>query len=171
MTPTSPISVTFVNQLEEHQQAQHVLYSKGIFYKLDKIVAVLLFGFGIYAIARVGWRWWTVIWFPLAVAEWFNLLSPTRLRTRIQFQREPKYREEYCLTFSNENIHFKTATIDSTLEWTYYIRVIESPTLFLLMYGRGLYTLVPKRCFQSDAETDAFRVLLKEKVDAFEQVS
>ncbi len=138
MTPSSSITVTLVNKLEEHQKAQHILYSKGIFFKIDKIVAALLFGFGIYLVASVGLRWWTVVWFPLAAAEWFNLLSPIRLRTRIQFQREPKYREEYCVAFSYENIHFKTTTIDSTLQWTNYTRVIESPTLFLLMYGRCL---------------------------------
>lgn len=98
------------------------------------------------------------------MAEWFNLLSLSSLSTRIQYQRNPKYRDEYYLTFSPENIHFKTAAIDSVLQWTNYDDVIENADLFLLMYGKGLYTLVPKRCFHSNDEIDAFRALLNQTI-------
>jgi len=158
------ISVSFINELKDHIEAQRVLYSEGVMVKLDKVVAALIFGFGVYCVAFVGFRWWTVIWFPVAVAEWFNLLSLSRWRTKIEFQRNPKYREEYHLTFSHENLHFKTASLDSTLQWTHYERFIESPTLFLLMYGKGLYTLIPKRCFRSNEEIDIFRALLNETI-------
>lgn len=164
MTEPISISINFINELKDHIEAQHVLYSKGVLAKLDKVVAVLLFGFGVYCLVFVGLRWWTIIWFPMAVAEWFDLLSLSRWRTRIEFQRNPKFREEYHLTFSRENIHFKTASLDSTLKWTHYERVIESPTLFLLMYGKGLYTLIPKRCFDSDEEMNAFRTLVSQTI-------
>jgi YcxB-like protein len=158
------ISINFTNKLKDHLEAQRVFYHRGILAKLDKGVAVLLFIFGVYCLVFVGLRWWTVIWFPLAVAEWFDLLSLTRWRTRIEFQRNPKFREEYHLTFSRENIHFRTDSLDSTLKWTHYDRVIESPTLFLLMYGKGLYTLIPKRCFNSDEDIHTFRTLLNETI-------
>jgi hypothetical protein len=147
--PQSTISIDFINKLEDHIKAQQVLYGQGVFAKLDKAIALLLFGFGIYCVTFAGLYWWTMIWFPLAIAEWFNLLSLSRWRTKIEFQRNPKFREEYHLTFSLENIHFQTASIDSTLAWTHYERIVESPDLFLLMYGKGLYTLIPKRCFNS----------------------
>ncbi len=160
----APISIIFTNRLKDHLEAQGVLYSKGAFAQLDKVVAVLLFGFGVYGLISVGLHWWTIIWFPLAVAEWFNLLSLSQWRTKIEFQRNPKFREEYHLTFSREHIHFKTASIDSTLQWTHYERAIESSDLFLLMYGKGLYTLIPKRCFQSSEEIDAFRTLIDQSI-------
>jgi hypothetical protein len=164
MTKPASISICFTNELKDHIEAQRVLYGKSVLAKLDKVVAVLLFGFGIYALASVGLRWWTIIWFPLAVAEWFNLLSLTRWRTKVDFQRNPKFREEYHLTFSRDNIYFKTASLDSTLQWTHYERVIESPALFLLMYGKGLYTLIPKRCFSSNEEINAFRTLANQAI-------
>lgn len=161
---SAAISINFINKLDDHIQAQRILYRRGIMAKLDKVVAVLLFGFGIYCLAFVGLRWWTMIWFPLAVAEWFNLLSLTQWRTKINFRRNPKFREEYHLTFSRESIHFKTALLDSTLQWTHYERVIESPDLFLLMYGKDLYTLIPKRCFKSNEDMDAFRTLVSRTI-------
>lgn len=163
-TMTEPISVNFINELTDHLEAQRVLYQRGVMAKLDKVVAALLFGFGIYSVFSVGAHWWTLIWFPLAVAEWFDLLSLQRWRTKIWFQRNPKFREEYHLTFSRENIHFKTTSLDSTLQWTHYERVIESPDLFLLMYGKGLYTLIPKRCFASSEEISTFRALLDQSI-------
>jgi hypothetical protein len=164
MTKPDSISISFINQLKDHLEAQQILYRHGSWAKLDKVVAVLLFGFGIYCIVSVGFFWWTIIWLPLAVAEWCNLLSLSRWRTKIEFQRNPKFREEYQLTFSDENIHFVTPSIDSTLQWTHYERVIESPDLFLLMYGKGLYTLIPKRCFNSNEKINAFRTLVNQAI-------
>jgi hypothetical protein len=167
MANADPISISFINELKDHIEAQRFIYSKGLMAKLDKIVAVLLLGFGIYCLVFVGWFWWTIIWFPLAAAEWFNLLTLSYWRTKIEFQRNPKFREEYHLTFSHENIRFQTLSFDSTLQWTYYERVIESPSLFLLMYGKGLYALIPKRCFSSNDQIDAFRALVRETVTLF----
>jgi hypothetical protein len=164
MANADPISISFINELKDHIEAQRFIYSKGFMAKLDKIVAVLLLGFGIYCLVFVGWFWWTIIWFPLAAAEWFNLLTLNHWRTKIEFQRNPKFREEYHLTFSPENIQFKTLSFDSTLQWTNYERAIESPSLFLLMYGKGLYTLIPKRSFISHDQIEAFRALVREAI-------
>jgi YcxB-like protein len=164
---SAPITIIFINELKDHLEAQRVLYSKGILAKWDKVVAVLLFGFGVYCLVFVGLYWWTIIWFPLAVAEWFDLLSLNQWRTKIEFRRNPKFREEYHLTFSRENIHFTTASLDSTLQWTHYERVIESPDLFLLMYGKGLYTLIPKRCFKSNEEISSFRDLVSQTIGSY----
>jgi hypothetical protein len=167
MTESDYISIRFTHELKDHIEAQRVFYSRSPLAKLDKAIAVLLFVFGVYCVVSVGFRWWTVIWFLLAVAEWFNWLSLSQWRTRIEFRRNPKFREEYHLTFSRENIHFQTASIDSTLQWTHYDRVIESSDVFLLMYGKGMYTLIPKRCFSSNEEINAFRTLLSEAIAPF----
>jgi hypothetical protein len=99
--------------------------------------------------------------------EWFNVLSLDKLRTRIWFRQNPRFREEYLLNFSPENLHFKTASFDSTLQWTHYERVVESSTLFLLIYAKRLYTLVPKRSIPGDAQLNALRALLQEKIPRY----
>ena len=164
MAELSSISIHFFNELQDHLEAQRIFYKENIFSKLDKVVALLLLVFGTYYVVIAGIHWWTVVWFPLAVGEWFDLFSLSRLRTRIGFKHNPKFQEEYHLTFSPEAIHFKTETIDSVLKWTHYQRVLESPKLFLLIYGKGLYTLVPKRCLRSQEEIEAFRALLQKMI-------
>ena len=167
MTEPNPITVNFMNELRDHVEAQRILYKESLLSKSDKVVAVLLLALGIWEVWAVGLRWWTIIWFPLAMIMWFNVLRFEGVTARILFRRNPKYREEYHLTFSRENIHFQTASIDSTLQWSNYERLIESPTMFLLMHGKGLYTLVPKRCFHSDDELNTFRGLLRGKIPQY----
>ena len=161
---SGPICIRFVNNLEEHIEAARILYARSMLAKADKVVAGLLFAFGVYSIAVTGLHWWTPISFVLAAVEWFNLLSPIRWKTKMEFNRTPKFREEYLLTFSDANIYFKTESLESTMLWTYYERVIESPTLFILLYGKGMYSVIPKRCFSSDSEMSAFRALLKRSI-------
>lgn len=153
--------VRFLDQPKTKSPSIHQLQDNSL---PVSFVAVLIFGLGIYFVVSAGLRWWTIIWFPLAVAEWFNLFSLIRWRTTIEFRRNPKFREEYHLTFSRDNVHFKTASLDSTLQWTHYERVIETPDLFLLMYGKGLYTLIPKRCLTSNEDINTFRSLLDQTI-------
>lgn len=164
MAPPKSISISFYNEVRDHIAAQRLLYQKSMMAKVDKVVAVLLLCIGAIGVIFVGAIWWTLMCFPLAVLEWFDLLSVRPLVMRVAFRRNSKFREEYHLTFSPENIGFKTLSIDSTLQWTYYQRVIESARLFLLMYGKDAYTLIPKRCFKSEDELNAFRALLAEKI-------
>jgi hypothetical protein len=61
MTEPVSISIHFVNKLPDHIEAQRFLYRQGIMAKLDKVVAVLLFIFGVYCLISVGFRWWSAI--------------------------------------------------------------------------------------------------------------
>lgn len=165
------ISLTYTPDLNDHLRAPRLLYLESAWSKVDKVVAVLLALFGVYMVWADGIYWWTLIWFALAVVEWFNLLTLQSLQVRLWFKREPKFRDEYCLTFTPDHIHFQTASIDSTLDWSYYGRVLEGKTIFLLFYGKGLYSVIPKRCFGSESDLEAFRTLLKEKIPEYKYIA
>ena len=107
-----------------------------------------------------GPRWWALIWFPLAFAEWFNLLSLRPLQIMYWFQADPKFRETYRLTFSAGGIRFRTASIDALIQWTHYTRMLEDRRLCLLIYGSRMFSVIPKRAFTSEAELSAFRALV-----------
>ena len=134
MTPDNSISISFYNEVKEHIAAQRLLYKKSPLAKVDKVVAVLLACAGVAGVIFGGAIW--LFCFPLAILKWFDLLSVRPLAMRAAFRRNTKFREEYHLTFSRDAIHFKTLSIDSTLQWSHYQRVIENADLFLLMYGK-----------------------------------
>jgi hypothetical protein len=85
---------------------------------------------------------------------------------RRYFRGDPKFRDQYEMTFSDEGISLKTRQIDSKLAWSLYTRVIEGQTLYLLIYGKDVrtMTLIPKRVFQNKAQETAFRELLKIRI-------
>src|SRR5207244_299090 len=112
----------------------------------------------------VGPRWWTLVWFPLAICQWFNVLSPFRLRTRFFFRRNPKFLETYKLSFSDQGIRFKTNSIDASIAWTHYSRILEDEKVILLVYGSRMYTVVPKRAFSDSAQLPAFRNMIGQHI-------
>jgi hypothetical protein len=83
---------------------------------------------------------------------------------RLTFRGEPKFRDEYSLVFSAEGIHFRTAHIDSQLQWSMYSRVLIDAYSYVLYYGSRQFTVIPKRVFQSFEQQQAFEQLITQHV-------
>ena len=82
----------------------------------------------------------------------------------LSFRREPKFRDEYSLTFSPGGIHFRTAHIDSNLAWNLYSRALVDAHSYVLYYGSQTFTVVPKRVFQNADQQAAFDQLVTQHV-------
>jgi len=162
----SDVTLEFENQLYDHLRADRLYYSRAGLSKVDKVVAIGLALFGVGVTAFSGFRWYYPLFFLLAVLEWFNLLSPRPLQMRIGFKKNPKFRERYQLTFNQEGIHFQTSTIDSKLAWSHYSRFMEDDRLFLLIYGKQMYTVIPKSAFNDSEAISLLRDLISSKISA-----
>lgn len=79
------------------------------------------------------------------------------------FRREPKFQDEYFLQFSEDGIHFKTAQIDALVQWSLYTKVLENDRFYILVYGKNMLSVTPKRAFTSADQEAAFNRLLKQK--------
>jgi len=104
--------------------------------------------------------WWAVPCFLFGLLEAFNLLPAAVLRALIEFRTNPKFRETYELTLEREGLHFRTPTIDSNIKWTHYSQVLETPKALILVYGRRMFTVLPKRAFSDQAQLQEARLLL-----------
>src|SRR5262249_33673529 len=144
------ITFSFDNALGDHLAAERLYYKSTVFAKVDKVVAAALFVVGAFSTWAVGARWWTLVFFPMAVLEWFNLLSIRPLVIRHWFKRNPKFSETYHLTLNREGIHFRTKSIDSRISWDHYTKVLEDDRLWLLVYGTRMYSVIPKRVFRGE---------------------
>jgi hypothetical protein len=78
----------------------------------------------------------------------------------IRYRREPKYKEEYLLEFDDEEIRFKTTSVESRLEWSIYNKVIETEKLYILVYSRDGFSIIPKRAFLSKSDELEFKNLI-----------
>lgn len=156
------IQVSYQPQLADALHAARVC--EGETWKTgSRIVAVLLgslcgvflyWGFPIVA----------ALWGLLALVEWFNLLPLSTLVAYIEFKRNPEYRDRYDLTLSPEGLRFQTNNIASTLKWNLYARYWETEKAFVLSYGRGVPTVIPKAAFSSPADLEAVKALLSEVI-------
>jgi len=98
------------------------------------------------------------VFFVLVLFAAFVVIPP------LVFRREPKFRDEYSLTFSPDGIHFHTAHIDSNLAWKLYSRALVDAHSYLLYYGSRTFTVIPKRVFQNTEQQAAFDQLLTQHV-------
>jgi hypothetical protein len=83
-----------------------------------------------------------------------------------RFRANPQFRSEYYLQFGEDGILFRTDYIDSTLKWEMYTEALETEKFYLLSYGEGAVTVIPKRVFNSSEQQSQFRDLLMRKVTA-----
>ena len=86
---------------------------------------------------------------------------------RRKFRGDPKYRDEYDLTFSDAGIEFKTAHVSASLQWNLYTRVIENDRFYIMLYGHDIHSLsiLPKRAFRDQQQEITFRKLLRRNLN------
>lgn len=91
---------------------------------------------------------------------------------RRYFRGDPKFRDEYNLTFTDAGIEFRTTHLNASLAWSLYTDVIENDKFYILVYGKGIHSLsiLPKRAFTGGQET-TFRQMLRRHVDHNLQLS
>ncbi len=157
------MTIEFDNRFEDHLHAERVFYRSTFWWKADKVAAVLLVVLGGLWFVSIS-RAWAFVFLPLAVLEWFNLLSLRPLVVRYTFHRNPKFRERYRITVSDDGLHFQTASIDSRVAWTHYSKILTSESVILLIYGTRMYSVIPTRAFSSPAERAAFLELVRRHV-------
>jgi hypothetical protein len=161
------IAVSFQPELRDQIRASVAHYRAGRLRICDRVAGSLAFLAGLVTLFLSGWRWWLAILFPLAIMEWSDFLHGHTLQAWIFFLRNPKFRERYSLIFRPDGIHFKTATIDSALAWSFYDSVIEDSAVFLLRNGKSMYSVIPKRAFNTEDELCRFREMVRSRVQSY----
>ncbi len=160
---------TTVNLLFRYIESDYVRalrahYASRLRLRLDIVVVVALVGIGIYLWQSPSSHWLGVACVSIAALFSLMLITAFTVIPPLAFRREPKFRDEYSLAFSAEGIHFRTAHIDSQLQWSMYSRALIDAHSYALYYGTRQFTVIPKRVFQSSEQQQAFESLLTQHV-------
>lgn len=83
---------------------------------------------------------------------------------RQRFRSDPRHRDEFFLEFADDGIRFQTEQIDSKLNWSLYSSVIENDRFYVLIYGKGMMSVIPKRAFTARDQETIFRNMLRRKL-------
>jgi len=86
---------------------------------------------------------------------------------RRYFRGDPKFRDEYHLTFSDAGIEFQTLNMSSMIAWSFYTGVIENDKFYLMKYGNNIHSvsMIPKRAFADSRQESTFRQMLRRNLD------
>jgi hypothetical protein len=130
----------------------------------DIVATVVLIGAGAYLCWSQGPDWLGMGCLVVGIAFAMMLVVAFLVIPPLAFRREPKFRDDYTVTFSPEGIHFHTQHVDSQLQWSLYSRALVNANSYILYYGSHQFTVIPKRVFQSAEQQQAFDQLLTQHI-------
>lgn len=156
----STINLSFRYAEGDYVRALRAHYASRLRLRLDIVVAVVLAVVGAYLWRSPSLHWFGVAGVVISVVFSLMLVAAFTIIPPLAFRREPKFRDDYSLTFSPEGIHFRTAHIDSQLQWSMYSRALIDAHTYMLYYGSRQFTIIPRRVFQSGEQQQAFEQLL-----------
>jgi hypothetical protein len=139
-------------------------YASHLRLRLDIVMAVVLAAVGAYFWRSPSSHWFGVILVGASAAFALILVAAFVIIPPLVFRREPKFRDDYSLTFSEEGIRFRTVHVDSQLQWSLYSRALVDAYSYVLHYGSRSFTVIPKRVFQNAEQQRAFEQLLAQHV-------
>ena len=148
----------------DYVRALRAHYASHLRLRLDIVLAFVLAGISAYLWRSPSLHWLGLACVVVSVAFALMLVGAFIVIPPLAFRREPKFRDDYSLTFSPESIHFRTAHIDSQLQWSMYSRALIDAHSYVLYYGARQFTVIPQRVFQSVEQREAFERLLIQHV-------
>ena len=132
-------------------------------YWIDTIIALTTLAAGIFLIASGTSAWWSFL-FLAGPALFFLIRFLGPMYLKIQFESDPKYREQQKITFTNKGLQYSTSKVSSNLEWGFYSALLESDSVILLVYSKYQHSIIPKRSFQSAQDLSDFLLISRKKL-------
>jgi len=160
----SIIHLSFRYSEQDYARAVRAHYASRLRLKLDVAVAVGTTLMGAYMWRSPDSRRWGIGLICLSAVLVLMLIAVFGVVPKLLFRRDPKFRDDYSLTFSPDGIQFHTAHIDSQLRWSIYSRALVDDHSFILYYGDHSFTVIPKRVFETAEQLTVFDRLISQKV-------
>lgn len=160
----STVHLSFRYSEQDYVRAMRAHLKSRLRLKVDIVVIVLAAGLGFYEWHSLDSPRWGMSLVTLSTFFALILGFAFGVMPRMVFRGEPKFRDDYSLTFSGNGIHFQTAHIDSQLEWSMYNRALVDANSFVLYHGRRSFTVIPRRVFETPEHLADFERLISEKI-------
>jgi hypothetical protein len=157
------VSLSFRYTENDYVRAMRAHYASRLRLPLDIAVTIGTASLGAY-LWYSGSHWFGIALMCVSGIFALLLIAAFAVIPHFAFRREPKFRDEYSLTFSPQGIHFRTEHINSELQWSMYSRALVDKHSFVLYYGSQSFTVVPTRVFQNAVQRETFERLLAQNV-------
>jgi hypothetical protein len=158
------INLSFRYTKSDIERAMRSHYASRMRPRLDIVMAVGLALAGAYLLRLPDSHWSGAFAVSASAALVCMLLAAFVILPPLAFRLEPKYRDDYSLIFSPEGISFRTAQINSQLQWSLYSSALVDAYSYILYYGSRRFSIIPKRVFQSPEQQRAFERMIGQHI-------
>ena len=159
-----PVRLSFTYTEDEYVSAARLFFSRDSETKFRRYLSLGFFAFAL-LVAWLADDFYvtTAVLFSglIVLARYWYVYSAL---PRSYFRNNPKFREPHELTFADDAILFRSRDMASRLEWGFYTKALETPEHFFLVYGRDMFSLLPKRVFRDRRQESELRELLRRKL-------
>jgi hypothetical protein len=162
------VNLSFRYAEQDYVRAMRAHYASRLRVPLDVAVVVAAAVVGAYEL-RSGSHAFGIVLLSLSGIFALMLFAAFVIIPIVAFRSQPKFRDDYSLSFSPQGIRFRTAHIESDLQWSMYTRAMVDAHSFILYYGSQQFTAIPKRVFQDATQREAFEELLARNVSNISQ--
>lgn len=158
------VELGFTYTEDEYIEAARLFYARAYDHKFQRYIGLAVFAGGL----LIAWLAGDVACSGLLIFVGLLLLARhlyvDRMLPRSYFRNNPKFLDPYQLTFSDEGMVFRSKGVESKIGWDFYTGVWETTDFYFLVYGKDLFSLIPKRVFRGRRQEAAFRELLRRRL-------
>jgi hypothetical protein len=160
----TPINLSFRYTESDYARALRAHYATHLRLLTDIASIAVVAAGGAYLWGLPGQHWLGVACVVVAAVFALLLIAAFTIVPKWAFRREPKFLDDYSLTFSPDGIHFRTAHMDSQLKWDMYSRAVIDASSYVLYYGTHHFTVIPRRAFLDEGQRQAFDQMLERHI-------
>ncbi|GAB4109571.1 MAG: hypothetical protein Fur005_11740 [Roseiflexaceae bacterium] len=156
-----PLTLNYRPSVAEQLEAARRYRSttrKFVFYRVVSVAAIAA---TIWALLTPGAQLMAIVWIILALFTWFD---PLPLLLVWIGARTGANGPEYSATFDQQGITFDMNGQRIHRNWDRYTKLLETPNLFLLVYGSWSYSIIPRRAIGDGASQSQFATLIGSQI-------
>ena len=80
-------------------------------------------------------------------------------------KRNPNFKSEYAMQFTDAGLNLRTPLIDSKLGWGLFTRLLETKSTYLLC-GKSTFIVIPKSAFPTEDSRMQVATFLRQKIES-----
>ena len=158
-----PITIKYNYKIFDLIRAYRRYRSKTLMYKIGLALGAICLIVGIWYLVQFNLDTTAVLLFLLALMLAFDLVR--LLRIWLAFKRNEKlYTKEIEVRIEDGGIHSKTDDAESFFKWERFDEVMEDEQFFLLIYGKWMYTIIPKMVFSDPTQVEVVSEVFRKNV-------
>lgn len=107
---------------------------------------------------------WPFVWFGAVIGATLVHFVTTHVRARRIFGQQRGLNRPFTIDWDDAGIQISSAQGSVRAPWSDFHKAWEIKDQFLLFTSDAMFVMVPTRAFENDADLEAFRILVSQRI-------